>query len=447
MLQKINLYTSFGVKAYKYYRFIVYTKNMFLTKESNRLISFFIQHNCIPHITQTKKTDNILKKLYQDITDGVSFINDLKTKKGPLFYKLKTGEITNINQIPKPSTFPPNSFPEEIRKQIDEYSLSLMSYSFQLFNRSISIFFLTEDGTPERNIETYNNYVDYMLVWLYIVNMYSSRSCAKECKIYIYHTSLLKQLPRSNIDILDRQHVNSAFTKTCPRDSEIVVFRKEEWFKCFMHETFHNFGLDFSDMNQSVCNEKILSMFPVSSEVNLYESYTEFWARLMNALFCSYVAMKKKDDIDEFLTNAEFFIRLERIFAFFQMTKVLNFMDMSYKNMYEKTAQSETIRRTMFKENTNVLSYHIITTSLLNSYQSFLGWCNTNNTIFLQFKKTTSNLESFCNFIEKKYKTQTMLDGVKCMENLLVKTQRSSKNKKSIGYLLKNLRMTICELG
>lgn len=420
---------------------------MFLTKESNKLMSFFIEHNCITHIKQSKKTDIILEKLYRDIVDGVSYITNLKSKRGHLFYKLKTEEITNIKQIPKPSTFSPNSFPEEVRSHIDEYVLSVLSYSFHLFDRTFKIYFLIEDGTPEQHIDTYNNYVDYMLVWLYIINTYCSKSCAEDCKIYIYHTSLLKELPTSNMSILDRQHVNTAFTRTCPRESEIVVFRKEEWFKSFMHETFHNFGLDFSNMDQNACNQKILSIFPVSSEVNLFESYTEFWARMMNALFCSYISMKNKKDVDEFLTNAEFFIRLERTFAFFQLTKVLNFMDMRYKHMYEKTRNSETIRRTMFKEHTNVLSYYILTCVLLNSYQGFLDWCNTNNTMMLQFKKTTANINNFCHFIEKKYKTSSMLNGVECMEKLLVRSKRALKKEKSMGYLLKNLRMTICELG
>jgi hypothetical protein len=420
---------------------------MKLTKESNKLMSFFIKHNCLIPIKQTKKTDAVFKKLYSEIVNGVSYISELKSKMGDAFYKLKIVSITNISQIPKPRTFPPNSFPSQVRKHIDEYALSSLTYSFKLFERDISIMFLTEDENPEVLIETYNNYVEYMLVWLYIVNEYSSRSCVEQLKIYIYHTSLLKILPATNIEILNWNNVNTAFTRTCPRDSEIVVFRKEEWFKAFMHETFHNFGLDFSDMNQTMINTKILSIFPVNSEVNLYESYTEFWARIMNSLFCSYINTKNKGDIDEFLTNAEFFINFERIFAFFQMTKVLNFMGITYKDMYNNSIQSENMRKTMFKENTNVLSYYIITLILLNSYQDMISWCNLNNTALLQFKKTTTNLNEFCNFIEKKYKTKAMLDGIDCTEKLLVKTEKSSKNKKDMTYLIKNLRMTICELG
>jgi hypothetical protein len=420
---------------------------MKITNESQKLMSFFVENNCLLPLKQAKKTDAILKKLYEEITDGVSYIQSLKTKKGPSFYKLKIDHINNVNQIPKPTTFPPNAFPTEIRKHIDEYSLSLMTYSFHLFERNINIIFLTEDGNPEHQIEIYNNYVDYMLVWLYIVDSYASRSCSSELKIYIYHTSLLKNLPSSNVIVLNENNVNTAFTRTCPKDSEIVVFRKEEWFKAFMHETFHNFALDFSDMNTSTCNSKILSIFKVNSDVNLFEAYTEFWARIMNALFCSYINMNNKNDINEFLTNAEFFINFERMFAFFQMVKILNFMDMSYKNLYEKNIQSENIRRTMYKEDTNVLSYYIITLILFNNYQDFLSWCDTNNTSLLQFKKTILNLDNFCKFIEKKYKTKSMLDGISCTEKLLLKVNKSVKKQKDLGFLIRNLRMTICELG
>lgn len=419
---------------------------MKITKESQKLMSFFVDKNCLFPLKQTKKTDILLKKLYVEITQGVSYIQSLKTKNGLSFYKLKIEHISNVSQIPKPTTFPPNAFPSEIRNHIDEYSLSSITYSFHIFERNISILFLTEDGNPEHKVEVYNNYVDYMLVWLYIVDSYASRSCSSELKIYIYHTSLLKSLPMSNIHVLNENNINTAFTRTCPKDSEIVVFRKEEWFKAFMHETFHNFGLDFSDMNTTSCNTKILSIFKVNSEVNLYEAYTEFWARLMNALFCSYINMKNKKDIDEFLANVKFFINFERMFAFFQMVKVLNFMDMTYKNLYEKSIQSENIRKTMYKEDTNVLSYYIITLILFNNYQDFLSWCNTNNTSLLQFKKTNINLDNLCMFIKSKYKTKSMIDGIDCTEKLLSTVNKSSK-KKSLSYLIRNLRMTICELG
>ena len=420
---------------------------MKLTKESNKLMSFFIRHNCLIPIKQTKKTDTIFIKLYHKIKEGVSYIDSIKSNLGTNFYKLQIININNINQIPRPITFPPNSFPNSVRRHIDEYGLSVLTYSFNLFERKINIFFLTESEDPQKLAPDYNKYVDYMLVWLYMVNEYSSKSCVDELKIYIYHTSLLKLLPTTNIEILGQNNINTAFTRTCPKKSEIVVFRKEEWFKAFIHETFHNFGLDFSDMNQSACNEKILSLFPVNSEVRLFESYTEFWARIINALLCSYINIKDKNDINEFLLNTEFFINFERIFAFFQMIKVLKFMDMTYKNMYERTIISNNLRKMMYKEETSVLSYYIITLILFNSYPDFVSWCDTNNDKLLQFKKTTTNLTEFCNYIERKHRTKSLLDGIKCSERLFANVEKRSKKQNNLAYLIRSLRMTICELG
>jgi hypothetical protein len=423
---------------------------MNFTDESNKLMSFFIKHKCIEPLKQTAQTDTIFKKLFKDLTNGVSYIQELKYKMSTSFYNFNIERITKFKQIPKPKTFNSTAFPNEIRRHIDSHSVSLLTYFFRLFHRNITIIFLTEDNDLESIMYTYNNYVDYMLVWLYIVSLYSSKNCATELTIYIYHTSLLKQLPKSNKQVLNETHVNTAFTRTCPSVSEIVIFRKEEWFKTFIHETFHNFGLDFSGLiGLDACNKKIQTLFPVNSNVNLYEAYTEFWARIMNALFCSFIHMKQKNNVKMFLSNAEFFINMERIFAFFQTVKVLNFMGLSYSNLYENTSDSKILRDTLYKEDTNVLAYYVITLTLLNSYQEFLSWCNLNNDKLLQFKNNTATVNKFCNFIGKKYKNANLLNGIKCAELLLskLKSNKTKSNKQMIENVTQNLRMTICELG
>ena len=258
---------------------------MKITKECLNLMSFFLKNNCLLPLKHTKITDTILTKLYNELTNGFKYIQKLKATNGEQFYKLNVEHITNINQIPKPKTFSQKAFPSKIIKHIDEFSMGLLSYNFNMFGRNINILFVIENDNLEKLINVYNNYVDYMLVWLYIVNIYSSKKCVKQLKIFIYHTTLLKILPESNVSILNENNVNTAFTTTCPSNSEIVVFRKEEWFKAFIHETFHNFGLDFSDMNTTKVNEKIISIFGVNSNVNLFESYTEFWARIINVVF------------------------------------------------------------------------------------------------------------------------------------------------------------------
>jgi accessory gene regulator protein AgrB len=72
------------------------------------------------------------------------------------------------------------------------------------------------------------------------------------------------------------------------------------------------------------------------------------------------------------------------------MVKTLDFMGLKYKDLYSNSSVSATMRETLYKEDSNVLSYYIITTILMNNYQGFLSWCNTNNLSLLQFKKSTS---------------------------------------------------------
>ena len=416
---------------------------MKLTKKSKLLMSFFMKNNCVPHISQTKYVDEILKELYNEFIDAHNYLINLKKH---IFYNINIKKITHISQISRPKNFNSNSFPEDIRNHIDNLSLTEISYTFSLFDRKITIHFIVEEDVEEHNLDIYNRYVDTIILWFYILNEYGSKKCSSTFTIFLYFTSLEKSLPNSNIDILDQIHVNTAFTTTCPINSEIVIFRKEEWFKVLIHESFHNFALDFSDMNTNESTKDILSIFPVSSEVNLYESYTEFWGEIMNALFCSFLNLKNKSNVEEFLSNFEFYINFERTYSFFQLVKSLEFMGLNYKNLYSESKQSQILRNTLYKEKTNVLAYYVIKTILINNYQGFLIWCKQNNFSLLQFKKTTTNQREFCNFIRKNYKTKTMIENIKSSEICLQKV-KNIKNNKNKKYLLTNMRMTICELG
>jgi hypothetical protein len=352
--------------------------------------------------------------------------------------------------ITKPKNFNYKSFPQVIRDHIDELSLSEITYHFSLFNRDCKVTFIVEDPNVELKIKTYNKFIDSIVMWLYILNLYSSKHCANSIVIYFYFTSLEKQLPKTNINILDEQHINTAFTTTCPKNSEIVIFRHEEWFKVFIHETFHNFGLDFSDMNNNECHNFLLNIFKVKSDVNVYEAYTEFWGEIINCLFCSFHMLKDKNNEKEFLSNAEFFINFERNYNLFQLVKILNFMGLRYEDLYLNNIQSETLRKTLYKENTNVLSYYVIKTVLLNNYPEFLLWCDKNNLALIAFKKTIVNQRNFCNFIEKKYNSVLMRENIHKSELFLqyLKNNKIKINsKKNKYFLLNNLRMTICELG
>jgi hypothetical protein len=416
---------------------------MKLTKKSRTLISYFLDNSLNKH----KKKNEALEILFEDLLNAYHYLHHVKKGMGIELYQITIKQITSIYQISRPKNFNAYSFPEPIRKHIDETALSEICYTFSLFERNIQLYFITEEPETHIHLPTYHKYVDSVVMWLCILNEYASKRCSLNFTVYFYFTSLEKRLPNANIEILNENHVNTAFTSTCPRNSEIIIFRKEEWFKVFMHETFHNFALDFSDMNTRLCHQEILSLFPVNSEVNLYEAYTEFWAEVMNACFCSFFTLKNKEDFQTFRYHFDYYIDLERKYSFFQMVKILDFMGLRYKDLYSTTTQSSILRSTLYKERTNVLSYYIIKTILLQHYPLFLEWCTINNLSLLQFKKTQTNLDAFCEFISKFYKSRSMLQEVKEMEYTWDQLKTMKKKNHEIHYLMKNMRMTLCELG
>lgn len=419
---------------------------MKITKESNKLIAYFRDNNNnngSNPLPRRKQTNKILEELYDQLCNGFNYVQGV-----PYKYTLK--RITNPRQIHKPKTFPLSAFPPNILKHINQSIRTTVTYSLEMFGRTITIYFFSEEDEEKENMNKFNDYLKYMLVWLYIVNQYATNSCSKVLKIYIYLTSLTKVLPSINDStILNENNVNTAFTRTCVPNSEIVIFRREEWFKSFIHETFHNFALDFSDMNIDKHNSRILAIFPVHSEVNLFESYTEFWARIMNCLFCSYTytntnnQANKKNALSDFLTNAEHFIHLEQQFAFFQTTKVLQYMGLTYPDLYKKGINADQIRKERYKEDTNVLSYYVITLVLLAHYQDMLVWCDTHNDTLLQFKQTNANLDEYVGFIERNYRSKHLLQAFQAVQVVQSSPLPNKKNR----FILNNLRMTICELG
>jgi hypothetical protein len=411
---------------------------MKILKNSKQLMLFFSKNKHLNYIKLNNTTNNLFKVLYYDIVNAYNYIQT----QSPYVGTIK--KIHNASQITKPKFFNSKSFPDAVRNHIDNNMINEVSYNFSLYERNVKIYFVVENDIDGDKLKIFNNYVESIAMWLYIVNIYARKKCVKTLNIYLYFTSLSKHLPKSNMNVLDEININTAFTTTCPIDSEIVVFRKEEWFKVLIHESFHNFGLDFSMMNDGYINRCILDIFPVNSHVNSYESYTEFWAEIINVLFCSFFELKNKSNIDDFLSNVELYINFERVFSLFQMVKTIQFMGLTYKELYSKTEYAKINRENLYKEKTNVLSYYVLKTILLNNFQYFLLWCYKNNSYLLDFKKTNGNQHEFCEFIRKHYKTKNMLADVEEMEYFLSKLK---KNKTNMKYILSNMRMSICELG
>jgi hypothetical protein len=417
-----------------------------------------IKEQCIKPIKFTKNTQEILEQLYDDIMDAHTSLQDLKKAHNrSSFYQMRINRITNASQIIKPSSFLSYYFPANIRAHIDNHAMFTITYNFTVFDKNITVIFTVEEEKDDldMHMSNYNKYIEHIYLWLHVLNTYAAPKCSQTLTIYLYFTSFSKTLPDTPIEVLDVVNVNTAVTTSCQPKTEIVIYRKEEWFKVFLHETFHSFGLDFSDMNNDECTSRILKIFPVKSKVNLFESYCEFWAEIMNVLFCSFRAIKVKTDFRAFIAKCSEYINMEMNYSVFQVVKTLNFMGLNYEAMHSSKDYAKILRDNLYKENTNVLSYYVVRMILMTNVQATLNWCDEHNGmhLLLQFKKTAQNQRAFCDFIGKNYNNTYTLNSVGCMQRVWRELiarhglNSASNNSNKKNFLMNNMRMSICELG
>ncbi len=184
-----------------------------------------------------------------------------------------------------------------------------------------------------------------------------------------------KYYPAGNI--FGQEHVNTGYTL----DEKIVIFRTEEWFKVFIHECFHFFHYEKKLFDPALA-ERILKLFPVESEVNLFESYCEFMARTLN---CHMISSYTKIPL-------YMLIEKEQKYSMYHMVNVLHHMGLTYDDILEKKSH--------FKENTNVLAYVVLTNILMHHDYS-------NNTFELK------DVDAYVSFIEKHAKDTYFKDKIK----------------------------------
>ena len=423
---------------------------MQFSNTSQEYFNFFIEHfnKCIikNKESEQKIQNKIFNKLFLDIREADKYVKTLNA-----FDNCLSGIVLDIKSkkgLALPSTYSNDYFPQEIRKVIETKTVNKILYYCVLNERKITLTFFTFKN--ETNFAIYDKYAKQVFMLIAILTHYSSSECSKSLNIFIYLTDFKRIIPDNNYTILGSYNVNGGFTTTCDKNSEIVVYRKEEWFKVLIHEAFHNLGLDFSKMNTNQFHSKIKQLFPINSKFNIFESYCEFWARILNSAFCSYNVIDNKNDKDAFKTFLDFFIQIERLFSLFQCNKILKFLGISYQNMYETDNGSHIARENLYKETTNVFAYYIVTAFLLDNYVNVMNWCNKNNLSCFKFNNSQRNLDLFYNLIENSYKRNEFLKNLMCVSNYASKlNKKTNKNNKlannQINNIFKTTRMTIME--
>lgn len=340
-------------------------------------LNMILKSGKIKNKVEYDKNIKYLYKMLENTTKKVRKTNHFSIKRN----------IYGKDKIKIPSGFNSYFFPEMIKDFIVENKKKQIVYNFNINNNAITVYFtlMCEDDI----IETYDTYIENIIRWLEICSLYSN-NCGEKLEIYIYLTEFKKELPKHDGFPIGPEHVNSGFSTSCLKENEIVLFRKEEWFKVFVHETFHAYGLDIQKSFVDKYQKKIKEVFQIkNNDVLIGETYAEVWARIINVLFFCY---DKTETYKDFKKCFIFSLEVERLFSVIQANKVLSHYGLNYNDIiYSK-------KNKKYKEKTNTFCYYILSSLLLQEPYKFLEWCNKTNNKWLKFN---NNDDTIIKFIEK----------------------------------------------
>jgi hypothetical protein len=360
--------------------------------------------------------------------------------------------------------------PYKVYEYIREKSEFCIRFQANIHGRAISLFFIT---FPESHISvcqkhgrqrgdthasanvcaseiaTYRIYAYKVFVWLFIVTGLADKECSENgLNVYFYMTPFKKERPAGDDAVISAIHANTGLTRNCETHGEIVVYRTEEWFKVFIHESMHNFNMDFIDIDLKRANEQLRRTFCIPhDDILLFETYTETWARIINTIFNTYFRGHDNDNTDATTTPRNHFIRAVReklaenaMFYAYQAVKVLDIMGLKYAHITVQSAENTEMCRKRYAEDTNVYAYYILGGILSVNAMPFISWCCENNRgSSIRFSRSAGNLPRFVEFIGRATRDPVIIGLITFIEDAASSASASA----STAVIKNTMRMTM----
>tara|TARA_Y100000389_G_scaffold203290_1_gene251270 strand:- start:5812 stop:6984 length:1173 start_codon:yes stop_codon:yes gene_type:complete len=350
------------------------------------------------------KEKHIFEMLYEDLNNGIDLSHLLYENN-----KIKLDIEENDNSVPSGGFID-----KTISDYISNTNKKVFKYTVDLLGRIIIIkFYIFNKENEQYLIRGLKNIIS----WLIVCSKYSSIKCNKILNIDIYLTDKEKTFPEEKGDILGPINLNTGYSGVCLPDNQIVIYRKEEWFKVFIHETFHAYEFQPNHVNDELLLKGIKGEIEgINADISITEMYVEVWARIINSCYSS---IYNSNNLNEFLSILSFNLRVESIFSIIQGIRVLDYMDLNFEDIIKKNKSD---LENKYKEETNVFSYIILSSVVLNNSYNFISWCYKNNVNIFKFNDSREKVKLFVNLIKadfKKRKTRAMyknLNNLKGME-------------------------------
>jgi hypothetical protein len=216
--------------------------------------------------------------------------------------------------------------------------------------------------------------VEKMLLVLQLIIAISNNDSRNGQHVTFFLTPFQKKLnTNSNSNILGAKNVNSGFTYPYLKNGVTFIYRKEEFFKVFIHESIHYYGIDkalhkdFS--NDAIYNRnynKFINSFNIRpqdiAKIGINEALTEYWTFIIYIIAQSY---KKSIALANFIYEFENSYKLELLHIIFQVVKILNYNKVTYSEFLTKYSNQ-------YKETSHIFSYYIVKTLLVYNHSDLL---------------------------------------------------------------------------
>lgn len=376
-------------------------------KFNKNIILFNNEINNYEH--QYNKVIKFLKKFYQIFIDSKKYINKFFLKQNNLL-KLNNNYYTT-NKI----------FNYEIENYLNSRFVGKNKNKIiKIINKKKEI------KLDELYIKLfYNNRSDYEVDeitynLILIFNMVKKIFNINERKInlIIFYCDIKKE-HYFNKSVIDYENMNSGISYS----NNIILFRKEEILKVFIHELLHNFGIDNLNDNSNI---KLSQIFKINSDNLFNEAYIEFVAIILHTMYFSCLFSENYSTMNYYF---KIFINYEIIFSLIQLVKFLNIYNMEFLDFLKKNNYSE---------NTNTFSYIYMKFLLIFNYNYFLNNIITYNSISI-YK------EEYIIYYLKYLNNNGLLIFLNTIINNLKQNIKIYCKKKQI--ICKTNRLSICEIN
>ena len=343
---------------------------MVLTEDSYTLLKYIKQ--------KVKKTVNF--KEYRELFDVF--------KKVCFSVKVHKIENTNKENITVSSPFISDDISESLKQLRKHKYVTFVTNNSHIH---LNIYYKNED------LKFFLNKIIEAICFLFNLSEHN----VEECTINYYLVDNKKELQNKNylLEHLTKKEVNSG---SCS-PGLINIWRKEEVLKVTIHEIIHLLDYDLKNIDTIVIEYYKKKYLVSSSNMNIYEAYTEIWANLINI----YLIIKNQKQAKTLFAK---YIEYEKFFVNYQACKIFYITGLTKKNID-------------IDRETNILPYYIIRNELFSNLKDFLNYCKKNNINYIKLQKNLNNYffsTNKCKSNDRLFKTK------KNRNSLLYKTTRMS---------------------